>query len=657
MSAVTVSQNTLYSVLLSLFFRYVECQIIGLQLQPTTMPIDGSTWATYYEPLNRTIFLLSPLRCQTMTYGGCGFLTHIHGDIISYDIDRNTFAIHPSISNITDSMQSYAPRYAAAVGHNIYFNGDTDLSARIDVYNIKTGITTPNIKAINSKDGCLVTDGRFLFIVGGQTQNGGQGSWNFQIYDTTTDTWYSGDDQKYLPRRFPCEVINGVIYEFGGDNGNVMTQITKFNIGTGDTVLVNYNKMQWEDAGSLNIPRAKHNTAPCGNLIYIIGGYTTGFANALSIEIYDIITEETVTAPFTLNQARINPATMCIDQTIYVFGGRDDRDLNSGTTLNSWEKSIVTESPTALPTKAPTSQPSVSPTMITENPTRYPSLSPSKHPSVAPSGEPTLNPSSNPSSLPSMNPTITPTIHPTIAPTTDPISYNEGEVEDESTIAPIVSEEGDPNKEAQAETRIDFVLIALIVVVIFVCVLIMCFSVQTFRLHKESHKVQKEEDVLVMDNEEAPQSMRAMDVSGKHEMVVSDGTLVVEGPQTDTKGNECLADETEHMSDEDGLEIVAELDVIGNNEFITKGAESEQMSDGQDDMEMFTEIDVIGDDEFITEGAESERMSAEFVVIGDDEYITKRGSEEDHVDDDVDDREMIAEVDRIDVHATPTVGN
>eukprot|EP01083_Nonionella_stella_P158238 514781_1 len=140
-------------VILSLL-RDCQCQIIGLELQSTPMPIDGGTWATYYESTNRTIWLLSPIRCSE----GCQYgKDNIHGDIISYDIDHNLFTTQPSISTLTESMNSQAPQYSVAVGYNIYFNGETGI---IDVYDIKTGITTTNINTIPSRDGCLVTDGR-----------------------------------------------------------------------------------------------------------------------------------------------------------------------------------------------------------------------------------------------------------------------------------------------------------------------------------------------------------------------------------------------------------------------------------------------------------------------------------------------------------------
>eukprot|EP01083_Nonionella_stella_P096029 269751_1 len=564
------------------------------------MPIDGCTWAAYYEPINHTIWLLSPLRCNT----GCAFVEQIHGDIISYDIDHNIFATHPSILNITEAMQSRAPRYAAAVGDNIYFNGDLEETGNIDVYNIKTGITTTNIKSIISRDGCLVTDGRFLFIVGGQWLGTPAGTGTFHIYDTITDSWYRGSQQLYVPRRFPCEVIDGVIYQFGGDNAQPMTQITKFNIGTGDTVLANYNR-QWEDAGSLIVPRAQHNSAQCENLVYIIGGYSSNDANVLSIEIYDINTELTQTAPFTLNEARVNPATMCIDQTIYVFGRRDCRcaDLKTGTTRDSWEKSIMTASPTSEPTEAPTNTPSASPTSETDEPTHHPSLSPSKHPSVSPSDEAT----NDPSSLPSENPTNTPNIRPSIAPTMDP-SYNDGHVQVESTMTPIVSQ---PNKDAQGDKPVDFVLIAftmiaLIIVVILILVLIVCFSFKLLLLHKES-----QEDVAVSMNE---QSMP--------EMVEANGSLAVVGRQIHMKD---MKRQIHEINNENMMVSLSQTGIDGNNYDDDEGNDDEDHDSSKDAEGLYevvlTKASNVNECEIAvqTDGTTSTKLNAinpEFVMSG-----------------------------------------
>eukprot|EP01083_Nonionella_stella_P039657 107850_1 len=102
-------------------------------------------------------------------------------------------------------------------------------------------------------------------------------------------------------RRFPCEVINGVIYTFGGSDGRSQSYISKLIVGTGTNVIVNYIGNKCKAAGNLLISRSKHNTAICdsldSNLVYIIGGgHTLGGGETdkvLDIEIYDINTEIT----------------------------------------------------------------------------------------------------------------------------------------------------------------------------------------------------------------------------------------------------------------------------------------------------------------------------------------------------------------------------
>eukprot|EP01084_Bolivina_argentea_P279144 477184_1 len=172
--------------ILSTILHYTHCQFTDLILQPSTMPINGSSWGTYYETTTRKIWLISPTMCVSTN---CTY----NGDIISYDIDGDIFDTQPSIPTVNSSMYGWAPRYAVSIDNDIYFNGD---SPWIDKYNIKTRVTTSNLYQQNSGQRCLLTDGRFLFIVGGENNPGEEvthvGNKRFTIYDTVSDQWYSG---------------------------------------------------------------------------------------------------------------------------------------------------------------------------------------------------------------------------------------------------------------------------------------------------------------------------------------------------------------------------------------------------------------------------------------------------------------------------------
>eukprot|EP01083_Nonionella_stella_P064722 168972_1 len=342
------------TMILSSFINQFQCQIIGIELQTSLMPINGEAWAIYYQSAHHKIWLFSPRRWNPVIDMHCDPI------VISYDIDNDIFEIQRNISNATPSFNGWVPRYYAAIGENIYLNGDT---GAIDVYNIITDTTT-NIHSIWFRQSCVATDGRFVFFMGGEDTGSVQGNWNTNAYDTTTGVWYQGNHQIHSLRRFPCEILNGTIYTFGGNNGVSRNYIGKLYVGTGADVIDNYQNNNWATAGNLIIARQFHNSAVCdlldSNLVYIIGGshWDDVLYNVLDIEIYDINTEITQLASFTLNEERNNPSVMCIDEHIYIFGGVD---------LYTWEKSqLLTASPTSK----------------THEPTNMASLSPSKHPSI-----------------------------------------------------------------------------------------------------------------------------------------------------------------------------------------------------------------------------------------------------------------------------------
>eukprot|EP01083_Nonionella_stella_P106611 307876_1 len=388
------------TMILSSFINQFQCQIIGIELQTSLMPINGEAWATYYQSAHHKIWLFSPRRWNPVIDMHCDPI------VISYDIDNDIFEIQRNISNATPSFNGWVPRYYAAIGENIYLNGDT---GAIDVYNINTDTTT-NIHSIWFRQSCVATDGRFVFFMGGEETGSTMGSWATNAHDTTTGVWYQGKDQMHRLRRFPCEIMNGTIYTFGGNNIMSQDYISKLYVGTGADVIDNYQNNNWATAGNLIIARQFHNSAVCdsldSNLVYLIGGshWTDVEYKVLDIEIYDINTEITQLASFTLKEERTNPAVMCIDQHIYIFGGV----TADKTTLYTWEKSqLLTVSPTEHPTIEPSVAPTSSPTSKTDEPTY----------TNNPSTSPTKSPSSYPSDMPSVSPTelsVSPSKHPSI---------------------------------------------------------------------------------------------------------------------------------------------------------------------------------------------------------------------------------------------------
>eukprot|EP01083_Nonionella_stella_P279208 949868_1 len=193
-------------VILSSFVHESGCQIIGIEQQTSLMPVDGDAWATYYQSAHNKIWLLSPRKWSQAALDLVSFPY-----VIAYDIDNDLFETQPNITNATPSFNGWVPRYFVTIEDDIYLNGDT---GAIAVYNIHSDTTT-TLYTIPWRQSCLATDGRFIFFLGGEVLNNIHGDPRTRMYDTNTNTWYSGNEQLYDIRRFPCEVINGAVYTFG----------------------------------------------------------------------------------------------------------------------------------------------------------------------------------------------------------------------------------------------------------------------------------------------------------------------------------------------------------------------------------------------------------------------------------------------------------
>eukprot|EP01083_Nonionella_stella_P314245 1131302_1 len=462
------------TMILSSFINQFQCQIIGIELQTSLMPINGEAWATYYQSAHHKIWLFSPRRWNPVIDMHCDPI------VISYDIDNDIFEIQRNISNATPSFNGWVPRYYAAIGENIYLNGDT---GAIDVYNINTDTTT-NIHSIWFRQSCVATDGRFVFFMGGEETGSTMGSWATNAHDTTTGVWYQGKDQMHRLRRFPCEIMNGTIYTFGGNNIMSQDYISKLYVGTGADVIDNYQNNNWEAAGNLIIARQFHNSAVCdsldSNLVYLIGGshWTDVEYKVLDIEIYDINTEITQLASFTLKEERTNPAVMCIDQHIYIFGGV----TADKTTLYTWEKSqLLTASPTEHPTIEPSVAPTSSPTSKTDEPTytKNPSTSPSKSPSSYPSDMPSLSPTEL-SVSPSKHPSI-----PHINAILPPPSTESTVVPSYSSTVFVITEDINYSVEKKAN-NVDVITVVLCIIISLSSVAIAVFLYRFLKIRKQT---------------------------------------------------------------------------------------------------------------------------------------------------------------------------
>eukprot|EP01083_Nonionella_stella_P032598 89234_1 len=305
--------------------------------------------------------------------------TSWQNNIYRYSINDNAFYSH---GTTPESMTAYAPNGIASVGDIIYFNHQTH--SDIGSYNVNTQEwafpMTPSLPK-KVKEACLLTDETetFLFVIGGGGTN------YFQIYDIENNTWLDqGPDMNEVRQYHSCQNNNGHIYVFGGSKTSgpfsaALDSIETIFVGSDQDITSTLSSSSWTLLSTkLNTARRHAASVICNQvdqeLIYIIGGFTSRVIVPYyfdSIEVFNVTDHSIKLSLVRLREARDAASAACVDEYLYVFGGRD----LSGS-YDTWEISnpLYLSRITGIPTTEPSDIPSSFPIISSELTTNAPSI-------------------------------------------------------------------------------------------------------------------------------------------------------------------------------------------------------------------------------------------------------------------------------------------
>lgn len=84
---------------------------------------------------------------------------------------------------------------------------------------------------------------------------------------------------------------------------------------------------QWSPIASLNIPRREAAGAAHLNSVFVFGG-NSGRKFLDSVEMYDVLTDKWTLLEAQLSVARDHLAAACVDNCVYLFGGKNPVKIN-----------------------------------------------------------------------------------------------------------------------------------------------------------------------------------------------------------------------------------------------------------------------------------------------------------------------------------------
>eukprot|EP01084_Bolivina_argentea_P123867 219498_1 len=329
------------------------------------LPLARCCWMTGFDSITNRIWLLA------------GTTNNNVGDNIwYYSINNNQFT--QTSNKLPNPVYVLAQLYTQ-IGREIYYL-DNDFN-RIEKFNMSTGlvdsswssIANNSLPIINRRQACLANDGRYIFVIGGGSDDGSMNSpgQETQYYDTINNEWRININLPSPGRgRSACIVTSDKlnIYLFGGQaNNNVgMDSILKLDISNKTNIDTISNTM-WitiNDTLGTNGNNLDSRAVEIGGDIYLISSRQQIRLNIPSsvVTFFDSNTNK-VRFDNPNQIGRWAPGVIKVDSIIYVFGGYTiDIGINDDF-LWSWETTnILTNAPTGYPT-ALTSKPTISPTI------------------------------------------------------------------------------------------------------------------------------------------------------------------------------------------------------------------------------------------------------------------------------------------------------
>eukprot|EP01083_Nonionella_stella_P116808 347435_1 len=403
------------SFFVGLFYSTVTYPLAGFTLETPGLLYDGGFYFVHHDAPNGTVYLLNPLRRLS---GSWEYSIAFQ----SYNFISKTWTDHAPHATGLVYFGTWTQSFTS-IGSILYFVDTKGEFGTVDIATLTVQFPHPHISTFYplTADPCLTTDGRYVFVIGGEdTINKPKKEQNwFQIYDTLNSQWLNAMDSN-IPRlnrerkAETCEYYDQYLYVFGGSSISGLTDTIEFLfVGTGgDQLLSTVVSQSWVLSNYTISPLCRYSsTIMCGErFIYIFGGrYLSGDDYTIydNVQVFDTTTKELIHAPFTMNVPRMGQRTICTGDYIYVAFGFDNgkQDLEMQQT---WEKSnilIASDNQTHAPSD------------ITDVPTNSPSNIATNAPSDVFSNTPTIPPAYIPPRVSSVITTIDPSTIPTSIPT------------------------------------------------------------------------------------------------------------------------------------------------------------------------------------------------------------------------------------------------
>jgi hypothetical protein len=253
-------------------------------------------------------------------YSACGETKeypHTSTTIERYNIANNAWTVFATglIPRMFCSAE-YVPSQ-----NSIYvFNGDTYTSNTytdtIEIINVNTGGITYNTSNPYPVEYCgsAVWNNK-IYIFGGS--NSGEFSDRLYEFDPAINNWTRLTDMPEA-KQTNGEIVDGILYVFGGYNGSVSKRIDAYNI----------QNSTWTPLGELPTGISAHSTTTSGKYIWIVGSYDN--INYLSV----FNTETNEITELNTNMIGRRHCGVCVEgDKLFVYGGNQESSYAS--VLNS----------------------------------------------------------------------------------------------------------------------------------------------------------------------------------------------------------------------------------------------------------------------------------------------------------------------------------
>ena len=270
--------------------------------------VDYDLEFTSLEGMNITRFGFAYTNDGENLYAICGDTYDTRGylnNIEKYDPQTNTWM---EFTNDLIPRKWCRAEYIESTG-NIYIigglTGDEHVHSNvIQVVNVNTGgVSNLNADHILSSQPGTATWNNKIYVFGGTQERGCTNE--LYEFNPTMNTWTQLADMPEA-KETEGEIVDGVLYVFGGYNSSVSNRIDAFNI----------QNNEWSFIGYMPDGISAHHTTVSGQYIWLIGSYS----NLNSVAVFNTVTNEFTQLSNNMIGRR-HCGTEVLGNNLYVYGG------------------------------------------------------------------------------------------------------------------------------------------------------------------------------------------------------------------------------------------------------------------------------------------------------------------------------------------------